>query len=196
MIYLGLGAACQVTHQLRRIGLVSETMFYDWLVTHHIRLIETLPFNFGGSLFQEGYTLPAAGNYLVENATGLSFYPHDFQGLAEKDRALIDEQIDAIRDKYIRRADRTRSVLSSGEDVCIVRHFFAETPENIIRQQGELIARLSTLYPETNFSYLWGSDFKVDQIELPFGTIHHLPKASTWHGDDAAWDKIFAVSRD
>lgn len=164
-------------------------MFYDWLVTHHGRLLETLHFGFADRLFREGYSLPETGNYLVENVTGLSWYPHDFRGLPEKDRPLIDSQIESVREKYVRRARRTREVLASGGEVRIVRHFFEEPVDKIPQQQAEIVARLSSLFPNTEFSYLWGSDFETNEINSPFGAVHHLPKAATWQGDDGAWDK-------
>lgn len=68
-------------------------MFYDWLVTHHARLLDTLPLNFEERLFREGYTLPQVGSYLVENVSGLSFYSQDFPRLAEKDRKVTDEEV-------------------------------------------------------------------------------------------------------
>lgn len=189
VIFLSLGSACQVTHQLRRLGLCDETMFYDWLVTHHARLLDTLPLNFEERLFCEGYTLPRVGSYLVEKVTGLSFYSHDFPGLAEEDSKLTDEEVEAVRIKYVRRAKRTRKVLASGADVCIVRHFFGEPIENIVQQQQQLTSTLTALYPKTRFTYLWGSDFSADHLESPFGYVHHLPQADTWLGNDEAWDR-------
>lgn len=41
------------------------------------------------------------------------------------------KRFEAVRIKYVRRAKRTREVLSSGTDVRIVRHFFAEPVVNI-----------------------------------------------------------------
>ncbi|WP_376742676.1 DUF1796 family putative cysteine peptidase [Ensifer canadensis] len=192
MITLSLGSACQVAHQLNRLGLRRETMFYDWLVTHHARLLETLPLNFEERLFREGYALPPVGSYLVENVTRLSFYSHDFPGLAEKDRKLTNDEVEVVREKYVRRAKRTREVLSSGTDIRIVRHFFAEPVENIAQQQEQLVSTLSALYPETSFTYLWGSDFNADHLQSPFGYVHHFPKAETWLGNDQAWDRALA----
>lgn len=189
MKFVSLGTACQVTHQLRRLGLADETMFYDWLVTQHRQLIGTLAFDFTESLFREGYTLPNAGNYLTENVTNLCFYPHDFVGLAEKDEAAINQQIQKVREKYVRRAARTRETFSSGGRVCVVRHFFDTPPEAIVEHQQEIVLRLASLYPSTTFTYFWGSDFSIDaELGSRNGRVHCLPKAETWHGNDAAWD--------
>lgn len=190
MHYVSLGHACQVAHQLKRLGLAQETLFYDWLVTHHAKLISTLDFGFADRLFREGYTLPQAGNYLFENSTGLSFYPHDFRGLPEKDTALIESQIEDVRTKYVRRALRTREILNSGSSVCIVRHFFSEPLEKIQKQQEEIVHSLAELYPSTQFTYLWGSEFDATSVNSHFGPIHHLPKAPAWEGDDVAWEKF------
>lgn len=190
MYYISLGHACQVAHQLKRLGLAQETMFYDWLVTQHDRLVESLDFSFIDKLFREGYKLPTTGNYLTETGTGLSFYPHDFRGLPEKDTLLIDSQIDDVRIKYVRRAERTREILASGAPVCVVRHFFGEALEKVQAQQGEIVERLAKLYPTTRFEYLWGSEHDASALKSPFGTIHHLPKASAWQGNDAAWEKM------
>ena len=92
----------------------------------------------------------------------------------------------------MRRATQTGELLASGEEVYIVRHFFDEPVLNPIQRQNDLVSRLSRLYPNTKFSYLWGSDFNADHINSPFGIVHHLPKASTWQGDDGAWGKRLA----
>ncbi|MEJ5083872.1 DUF1796 family putative cysteine peptidase [Ochrobactrum sp. MYb379] len=189
MKYVSLGHACQVAHQLKRLGLSEETLFYDWLVTHHGRLMDSLDFSFKNRLFSEGYTLPQKSNYLIENSTGLSFYPHDFRGLPEKDTKLIDSQIDDVRSKYMRRAERTLEILNSSQQVCVVRHFFSEPLDNIIGQQKEIIDKLGHLYPTTEFQYLWASELETANLNSPHGPIHHLPKANVWQGDDTAWGK-------
>ncbi|OIS91117.1 DUF1796 family putative cysteine peptidase [Brucella cytisi] len=190
MHYVSLGHACQVAHQLKRLGLARETMFYDWLVTQHEKLLKTLDFRFINNLFQDGYTLPENGNYLIECSTGLSFYPHDFRGLAEKNRELIDSQIESVRSKYVRRAERTYDVLNSGVEVCVVRHFFAEPLAAVQSQRDEIIHRLGELYPSTQFTYLWGSEFDAAGVDFASGKIHHLPKTPVWQGDDTAWNRM------
>ena len=193
MITVSLGKACQVAHQLRRTGLGDgQTMFYDWLVTHHTELLKTLSLDFEDRLFRDGYSLPPAGVHLVENVTGLSFYSHDFPGLAEGDRAVSDDEVEAVRRKYVRRMKRTRGVLSSGGEVRIVRHFFEEPVETVVQRQADVVARLSELYPQTRFTYLWGSDFNTDELDSPFGDVHHLPQSETWLGNDEAWNRAVA----
>lgn len=191
--WISLGAACQVAHQLRRIGLSAETMFYDWIVTDHLTLLRTLDVNVGDDLFQKGYSLPKGGRHLFDAGTGLRFYPHDFLGLIEEDEVLVASQISKVREKYLGRLARMHNILASGEPICIVRHFFSEPAEQVAELQTEIVARLNQLYPGKERLFFWASDDNLEGSSFPHGTVYHLPRGATWHGDDASWDRAVSA---
>lgn len=194
-MFVSIGAACVVSHQLKRMNLQQESLFYDWVVSPHGKLIETLGLQVEDRLFRKGVAFPEVGKYLTDLGTGLNFYPHDFKGIIERDIDLVNEQIEAIRTKYLRRAERMRAILSSGERIFVVRHFFSEPLKNLAQQQREISAALTENYPQTEFRYVWGSELAATGFQPCIGKLYHFPAHTVWTGDDAAWEGAFLDAR-
>ncbi|MEJ1121094.1 DUF1796 family putative cysteine peptidase [Phyllobacterium sp. CCNWLW109] len=194
-MFVSIGTACVVSHQLKRINLQQESLFYDWVVSPHGKLIETLGLHVEDKLFRKGVAFPETGKYVTDLGTGLNFYPHDFKGIIERDFNLVNEQIEAVRTKYLRRAERMRAIFSSGERIFVVRHFFSEPLENLSQQQKEICATLAAHYPQTEFKYVWGSELPAKGFQPHIGKLYHFPAHTVWTGDDAAWESAFLDSR-
>ncbi|EJN02277.1 DUF1796 family putative cysteine peptidase [Phyllobacterium sp. YR531] len=194
-MFVSIGTACVVSHQLKRINLQQESLFYDWVVSPHAKLVETLGLDVEETLFRKGVAFPQVGKYLTDLGTGLNFYPHDFKGIIERDIHLVNEQIEAVRTKYLRRAERMRAIFSSGEKIFVVRHFFSEPLENLPGQQKEISETLSKHYPQTEFKYVWGSELPSAGFQPHIGRLYHFPAHTVWTGDDAAWESAFLDSR-
>ncbi|MCA1439325.1 hypothetical protein I6F07_03610 [Ensifer sp. IC4062] len=194
MNVISLGHACQVAHQLKRLGIAQRTHFFDWIVSHHDALIKNLHLNLDGVLFSEGVAFNGKRTHLRDVATGFWFYGHDFSGVHNRTGTVSDEELDEIKAKYLRRSHRTKLALSA-ERVTVIRHFF-ETPfRQAEAEQLEIIERLETLYPSTQFSYWWATELSTQGRTPPRGRFLFAPKSDDWKGDDHAWDvaaKLFS----
>ncbi|WP_087000784.1 DUF1796 family putative cysteine peptidase [Rhizobium sullae] len=189
MRIISLGHACQVAHQLRRLEVAKETLFYDWIVSTHDALMSTLHLELDGILFSERIEFDSRKVRLQDKASGLWFYGHDFPGAANKTGIATKDEVDAVREKYLRRSERTKQALSEN-DVTVIRHFYDLQLEKAQTEQLEIAAKLEQLYPGTNFLYLWISELPESDHTPHKGRMLHVPKGADWKGDDHAWDRV------
>ncbi|MDW9633603.1 DUF1796 family putative cysteine peptidase [Sinorhizobium meliloti] len=189
MKVISLGQACQVAHQLKRIGITEQTNFFDWIVSPHEVLIKNLHLNLDSLLFSKGVVFNGKRTHLRDVATGFWFYGHDFSGVENRTGIVTDEELAKIKEKYLRRSRRTRIALSEGP-VTVVRHFYETPVAQAVAEQRQLVETLESLYPRTEFSYLWASELPVDCEMHTRGSVVHTPKGNDWKGDDQAWDRV------
>lgn len=187
MNVVGLGHACQVAHQLKRLGISKETHFFDWIVSTHDALMKTIDLRLDGVLFSDGIEFDSRKVRLRDIATGLWFYGHDFSGAAASTGIAHKDEVDAVREKYLRRSVRTRQALSRSE-ATIIRHFYDAPVERAAAEQLEITTKLEALHPNTKFSYIWISELPDSGHPPEKGQVFYVPKAADWRGDDDAWN--------
>lgn len=181
--FISIGQACPCAYHIRRVTGQREAHFFDWIVTSHKALMDALPLKFSELLPAD--RLRRFPTHLLDESTGLRFYAHDFPGDHRGHiRDDYAEHVDAVREKYLRRAERTQALFTSGNPVVVVR-YGQDTPmtkfEGEIREIKSAFARL---YPDGNFRYLWLSHFSSIH-----GDVFQAPETDRWQGSDAAWDR-------
>lgn len=190
---VSLGVNCQVAHQIRRATGQREAFFFDWIVTEHAALLKATPLHFTSILESENLQLATNRKSVLDLGSGLRFYLHDFPS---KDGVIDPETLEAsgvaIRDKYLRRAERTRSLLLSGSPVVLVRYVHGPSPDVLMQQRSEIMDAFRRNYPQGNLSFLWVTD--SDAVAATLGIPCAPPSPLGWTGDNAAWDRAFTFA--
>jgi hypothetical protein len=191
VIAVSLGTNCQVAHQIRRITGQREAFFFDWIVTEHDALLRSAALQFQALLAPKNLQLATNGKSVLDAATGLRFYLHDFpstNGMIDPDR--LEENASVVREKYLRRAGRTRSLLACGEPVLLVRYLVGQPADVCAQQRDDITRAFRHHYPEVNVRFLWVTD--SPDVAAALGIHCAPPSPLGWTGDDVAWDMALA----
>lgn len=184
MRYLSFGANCQPAYQLRRITGQTEAYFFDWLVTHHDALIKVL--THGPDRLLERSELVNNGKTVLDDSTGLRFYAHDFSNTNGIISPGFTTELASVRDKYMRRWQRTLELIRSCPNLCIVRLYLHCSDEEIRQQTTEIEGVVQQLSPTGAVSFLWVT---TNASPLPnSASVATTPER--WQGDDMSWDRI------
>lgn len=107
MHYISLGHSCSIAMDLEKMGLRSESLPFDWLISDFKGVMQAIENHFEDFLTYE-YMQQARPNraYYRNYKYNIQFY-HDF----DKYHPLAD-QIDAVQEKYNRRIERFYKTIS------------------------------------------------------------------------------------
>lgn len=186
---VSVGAACEVAHQVRRRHPDQPTYFYDWIVAAEEPFLRHVDLVFDRFLEAEDLELAPTGWSVLDRATGFRFYPHDFLCLGTG-RLPNVEEIAEVRARYLRRAERTRELLGSGEPLFLLRHFYAEPVAKLSAAAERIVATVRRAYPGGDFRWIWLTEHEVAPAPLAGGELHGVGKGRDWKGDDARWDVL------
>lgn len=173
---VSLGTDCTVGIAFKAEGSKAETYPFDWVISHyrwlHDQLDRRLPWPLdGGALTVYDEATP----HVLADERGGVFYYHDFTADPSP------EQVEAVRAKYRRRADRFNDLLDSGRRVLLVRtHLqnsrYAERDSAGSTDQIDVLAEiLERRYPGADFRVLMLYSTGGDRPQHPRVTRIRVP---------------------
>ncbi|MGY0797595.1 DUF1796 family putative cysteine peptidase [Lysobacter sp. A286] len=195
---ISIGATCQTAKQIRNQLGQNEAYYFDWLISPLPAVIKAIENDFEEILLPENLTYSDDRKIrLIDSANGLQ-YQHDFPidrlnpDLSQREVILpsFAEHADLVREKYRRRAERTREVLKSGERVLLVR--YAQVAEDLteVRRQ-DLCNTFKRAFPSGELFFLWASPLVNEFKSVEAGWMCSLPQVENWDGDALGWRKVF-----
>jgi len=198
-VYLiSLGGDCTVATVLRSLGLRTAAYPFDWMFSHYDPLYKALADDFNHFLDPNSLKIGDDPRIIVD-AYGLLFV-HDFPtiyhpaALTESEthgwaqvRDDWREFIQPIREKYQRRIERFRSVLSGSEQVFLIRYSLPNRDE-AIRLRDLIINR----YPYLNFTLVAVSGSAADNTEWGLEKIRNFFVVYGSPDFLVRWQNIFA----
>ena len=183
------GEACQVAHQMRRRNLDQLTGFFDWIVTPQEPFLRHVDLVFDRILEMEDLDLAPNGLSVLDRGTGFRFYQHDFNRLGPG-QLPSREEVATVRDRYLRRAERTRALLGSGKPVVLFRHFYAGALDKLPAEAAKIANAFRSAYPGGDLRWIWLTQHDVEPTSLATGELHSVGTGRDWKGDDARWDAL------
>ena len=186
---ISIGSACQVSYQIRRRSpKASATHFFDWIVTDHQALIDAVPLDFGNLLSPDAVEIGPDARYLRDCNTGLQFYAHDFAYL----RGDFLSELETVRERYLRRAERTSALLRSGDPILLVRHGFNRADVVGVAERKAIVDCFKINYPTSNLTFFFTTNLPVEEHVVESGFMAHVAECIDWKGDNASWDRAFS----
>lgn len=160
--YVSLGCLCAVSMELERIGLRQESLPFDWLISKDFGAVLSLVQNhFEGFLSKENLYQEPTPDYYYDIRFKIHSY-HDFTAAKS-----LDEQYEAVREKYSRRIRRFYEIVSS--PTVFIRYCCSEDVNFIPQHSAEIESLLKSFNPENRIIY-------ISNDTLPgVGNVYRLP---------------------
>ncbi len=200
---LSLGSDCEVSLQLRRLGVAHTPSVFDWLVTPWQAMIRVL--HDGGThlctRIERGYD----GAGAVCSTYGLVYW-HEFARDDARQVVLTEATVKAAQDKLRHKIGRMRTVLESEKTVLFVRAGIAtDSPSDRYHlgqtfpagQLNDFTALVSRLFPALKFSLLVVEYEGRDQLQGdgaldPRIVRYSMPCQGKLKPHDAEWDTLMS----
>lgn len=145
--YVSLGSFCGVAMELDRIGLRQESLPFDWLITADFDSVLWLIRNhFEGFLEKEDLYQEETPDYYYSKRFQIHYY-HEFIGTGS-----LEEQYDAVLEKYRRRIGRFYEIISS--PTVFIRSCNGREIEYIQKHQEEIESLLKSFNAENRIIYI------------------------------------------
>ncbi len=200
---LSLGSDCEVSLQLRRMGIPHTPSVFDWLITPWEAMIRVL--HDGGTHLCTSIEPGYAGAGAVCSTYGLVYW-HEFARDEARQVILTEATAKAARNKLRHKVGRMRTVLDGDKTVLFVRAGIAtDAPRDRYHlgqafpasRLNDLTALVSRLFPALKFSLLFveyaGRDIlDVDGVLDPRIVHYRMPCQQQLKPHDAEWDALMA----
>jgi hypothetical protein len=193
---ISLGDSCETAFQLRRLGLQSKAMFFDWLVTPANRVADIIESRLDLVLKQEHLQPEPEGKYVIDSLSGCLFLRHFEPGSEERISAeMIKEQFMTVRSKMDYLAERWIGTLSSAERQGDPLVFVLRGVIDAAAARDTCLA-LHRQFPALDFKLLVaqampiGTPLDIDDVIEGFVGLAPVGPHQ-WQGDDLAWNRLF-----
>ena len=206
---LSLGSDCEVSLQLRRLGIAHTPSVFDWLVTPWDAMLRVL--HDGGTHLCTRIDRGYDGAGAVCGTYGLVYW-HEFARDGASQVLLTEASTKAAQDKLRHKIARMRTVLNADKTVLFIRGGIATDAPNDRYQFGQAFpaSRLndftilvSRLFPALKFSLLFieyaGRDLLEGGCTLDPRIVHYRMPCPPSAGamlrpkpQDAEWDALLA----
>ena len=200
---LSLGSDCEVSLQLRRLGVAHTPSVFDWLITPWEAMIRVL--HDGGTHLCTRIDRGYDGAGAVCGTYGLVYW-HEFARDDASQVVLTDAGVQAAQAKLRHKIGRMRTVLESDRTVLFVRAGIATDAPHDRYQLGQpfpasrlndFTTVMSGLFPALRFSLLFVEYEGRDRLEgdslLDPRIVHYrMPCPPARKPQDAEWDALMA----
>jgi hypothetical protein len=194
MVYISIGFACSVKYQIHKHKHTTETLFFDWLMTSMMSVIEILScddinkiLHFDNIIRDSNY--PCHGNNARVSIKSLNFC----ESIHDVPAVFTDNDIVKFIDKYKRRFNRIIKYIKSDEKIYFIRDRLINDYER--QKFNEIILRIN---PTCNFALIIidNNTSNNDSI-LKYENCLHIklnidaPIKGDWTSTYLNWEKIF-----
>lgn len=194
---ISFGLSCQPAKHIRAQLSQPEAYYFDWMISPLPALIRCIEDDFAGLLRPENLSYSDTRRIRIRDAANGLEYQHDFPVDAtnpdpsKRDVILegFQDHADSVRDKYLRRMERTQATLDSGDPILIVRYSL-EAGELQPAARQSLVKALRTRHPLADLTFLWASMLASGFETVEDGFVCGLPKTTTWDGSPDGWRQI------
>jgi len=190
--FIGFGASCQVSYQIRRRTRNEHALFFDWLIAHDLRSIDLILNHFDETQFlTEDCSLIGNGLRVLCPWSKLAFQ-HDFPSV----NGVITEDFRAslhhVKEKYRFLRDRTLAAMAQDGSVHI--RFEYESTDAL----AECARFREKVSPSAgrNALYVLASEAVAETMIVDDRMVFKLDayqgeEICRWRGNDASWDRLF-----
>lgn len=196
MVYISIGSACNVKYQINKHKHIhkSETLFFDWLMTSMISVIEILSCdNIDNILFFDNIIIDSSKTKNANTRVIIKSLNHCVS-IHDIINDFSDEAILNFIDKYKRRFERIIEYIKSDEHIYFIR---ASNIDNEIQQK--FIETILNINPKCNFTLIVIDNNKKNDtnifkdknllyIKLNIEASNTKPD---WETNFLNWEKIF-----
>ena len=196
---IGLGHACDVAYQIRRVTLDETSYFFDWLMTpsNSCNLMELDWDNF---LKPQNWMLSGDGGGVIDKATGIEFR-HHFKKVPNAgnllDVPLIDSQMEEVESKFLYLRNATLAAIKSKNYVYLVRQEGITHSDEAAVIAEKILSAYVSLNPLVRL--IIASPNAASEAFNPYYIfVKSKARPSTdvgwWCGDDDAWNRVFNLA--
>jgi hypothetical protein len=192
---ISIGVSCQPAKQIRTILGQTEAYFFDWMIAPLPAMLKAVESDFAGMLQPQNLSYSDSRKIRVEDSANGLQYQHDFP--ADESGMVLPgfaDHADAVREKYLRRAMRTKEVINSGEPILLVRYVQVQ-PELTESARASVVRLFAERFPKGRLSFLWASPLIEGFNRTDGGYLCHVPYSPKWDGDEAGWRAAFDYVR-
>jgi len=151
---VSLGFFCSTALELKRLGLRTNSLPFDWTIALLPGVLESIRTNFTGFLDEAVLTRNPTYPYIIKNdALDISFY-HDFD-----ETQAIAASLPAVRAKYARRIDSFYKGI--GTKTLFLRYILDETERDyIVANYDTILALIKSYHPENAIWFVANTDIR------------------------------------
>jgi hypothetical protein len=194
MVYISIGVACTVKHQIDKHKKKIETLFFDWLMTSMTSVIEVLRcedistiLNFDNIVRDANTPYHRDMSRILIKSLNYCVSIHDFK------KWYNDKHIHEFIDKYTRRFNRIIQYIKSDEKIYFIRTGSVDDPS-----RQKFIETVLAINPKCNFALIVIDNDKANEEEIvKYEHCLHMklniekPATADWTEDYLNWKKIF-----
>ena len=196
---IGLGHACDVAYQIRRITHDETAYFYDWLMTpqHSCNLMDIDWDNF---LTSKNWNLSDDARGVIDRATGIEFR-HQFKWISNSsdliDEALVEGQLAQAKEKFLYLRNVTLTAIRSKNYVYLIRRDSFESPDDAMLAAEKILSAYLKLNPLIRLIIV--SPHAVSETFTPYyifvkSKLRPATDTGWWCGEDNSWNRVLNLA--